>query len=306
MDKPNASSCFHFTKKFTTLKSILTDGLRFSCSFEKIPDFALMEMFYWGIDLSERDYNINLSGMIMPMICFCDIPLSRCKYHTKKYGQFGLGISKSFLCEMYGDSFNPVFYLRGERINYSFGLIPNEISFIFNDLKRKSEIAELIDDLKVSYFSHDSDLYYFFLLQLALCKPYDETDINGYYCFYDEREWRMFCLPKRISSDLDKYRIEKNWVKRYFEIREITPDRKELKARNTELWKNEFSYLRIPPEAWNAISHIVVKDEQQRLELYSFIKSATHLLGYEVSKNNKNKAVLITKIKTMKEINEDF
>lgn len=306
MYKPNASTCFHFTRKLLTLKSILTNGLRFSCSFEKIPDYASVEMFYWGTELSERNYNKNISGMIMPMICFCDIPLSRCKYHTKKYGNFGLGISKSFLCEMYKDSFNPVFYLNGERINYSFGLIPDEISFLFNDLKMNSAKAELIKDLKINYFSQESDLYYFFLLQLALCKPYEENDVNGRYCFYDEREWRMFCMPIQISSNTEKYKIEKEWIKKYFEIREISPDKTELMVRNTKLWDNEFSHLRILPKNWNVISHIIVKNERQRLELYYFIQEATHLLGYDIDRDDKRKAHLITKIKTMEEITSDF
>lgn len=75
----SASSLFHFTKKKDFLYGILDETFRLSYCRE---DFLIG---------GER-YSIRV-----PMVSFCDIPLSEIKNHIDSYGPYGLGLSKEWL-----------------------------------------------------------------------------------------------------------------------------------------------------------------------------------------------------------------
>jgi len=79
---------FHFTNSFEKLKGILKDGFKVSYVAE--------------ILLERKNY------YIAPMVCFCDIPLGGIKEHLHRYGDYGVGIHKSFFK---GTEVNPVFYI---------------------------------------------------------------------------------------------------------------------------------------------------------------------------------------------------
>lgn len=84
---------FHFTDSPKKLENILTEGFRAPYVLEQLPRKSL---FY-----------------IAPMVCFCDIPLGGIKVHLNRYGNYGLGIHKTF-CRK--GTINPVFYLHNPTI----------------------------------------------------------------------------------------------------------------------------------------------------------------------------------------------
>ncbi|MBC3272175.1 hypothetical protein HU765_19715 [Pseudomonas sp. SWRI81] len=77
--KPKSDNLFHFTKNIEFLKSILTNGL--------LPRYCLEDSRWLEVDRNFIAY---------PMICFCDIPISRISEHTNFYGQYGIGLTKKW------------------------------------------------------------------------------------------------------------------------------------------------------------------------------------------------------------------
>jgi hypothetical protein len=77
--KPKSDNLFHFTKNIDFLKSILLNG------------------FYPRYCLEDTKWlNTKYNFLGYPMICFCDIPISRISDHTAFYGDYGLGLTKSW------------------------------------------------------------------------------------------------------------------------------------------------------------------------------------------------------------------
>jgi Putative abortive phage resistance protein AbiGi, antitoxin len=77
--KPKSDNLFHFTRNLDRLKSILLDGFK--------PRYCLEDTRWLGLKWKFIAY---------PMICFCDIPISRITQHTDFYGDYGLGMSKDW------------------------------------------------------------------------------------------------------------------------------------------------------------------------------------------------------------------
>ena len=90
----HTDTLFHYTQKEDTLISILKDGFKFSYSKEDI----IHDVF-----------------LAIPMISFCDIPLSISSEHSKKYGKYAIGLSKKNLIRDYPEYLNPVNYIIGNQ-----------------------------------------------------------------------------------------------------------------------------------------------------------------------------------------------
>lgn len=83
-------SLFHFTKERDVLFSILKDGFWPRYCFEDIRWVSGTD-FYGG-----------------PMVCFCDIALSKLKNHTEFYGNYGIGMTKEWGEK---NGLNPLLYI---------------------------------------------------------------------------------------------------------------------------------------------------------------------------------------------------
>ena len=106
----NASSLFHFTKKKETLKSILSNGLRFSYAFESIsPQITANINYPSNPSIVEELYKDT--GVAIPMMSFCDIPITRTSSHMDHYGKYMIGFAKKLLTELYKPIINPVLYI---------------------------------------------------------------------------------------------------------------------------------------------------------------------------------------------------
>ena len=92
----SANTLLHFTRNAENLINILIDGFYPRCCMENL------EFIYnHGTD------QLATTGFAIPMVCFCDIPLSQISNHVEKYGGYALGLSKEW-----GESngINPVMY----------------------------------------------------------------------------------------------------------------------------------------------------------------------------------------------------
>lgn len=149
--KPRTKSLFHFTNSLQTLCSILEEGFW--------PRYC-NEYIGWVTDDPEF--------IGIPVVCFCDIPLSRLTEHTAFYGNFGIGMTQKWGID---NGLNPVFYISKD-------------STLFPPLKGLFENPHpKVDDSK------------FWVMQtLGYTKPLigkmkrgeDKIDKS----FYDECEWR--------------------------------------------------------------------------------------------------------------------
>ncbi len=72
------SDCFfHFTKSLGALQGILTGGFH--------PRYSLEDTSWVGFDYAAY-----------PMVCFCDIPISRISDHSAFYGEYGIGMTRDW------------------------------------------------------------------------------------------------------------------------------------------------------------------------------------------------------------------
>ena len=93
--KPKSNTLFHFTKSAETLKLILKNGFW--------PKFCLEDVSWLGYE--------KFDFIAYPMVCFCEIPLSRISEHINFYGEFGIGLSRHWA---ESNGLNPVFYITNE------------------------------------------------------------------------------------------------------------------------------------------------------------------------------------------------
>lgn len=282
MNPINASSLLHFTNSMDALKGILEKGFRFSYCCEKVSATINMnELHPEGANFFRPSPHIN-SHIAIPMICFCDIPLTRAKLHSDTYGKFIVGIDKDTAITVFKDSLNPVMYRNSMWIDYA-----------LSDL---SVIKAKIENIEGCYNYKRS------LNQLiGISKPYYGT-FKGIedYCYYDEREWRIL-----IPYD---YAEQTRWYWNLSE-EEFAVKKDEI---NKILHSSEYAYRGFTTDIDNEedfmqfITHIVVDTEANIPELVEFILNEEQpLFGYpKVSKRIRN--FLVSRITSFERIEKDY
>lgn len=288
MNPINASSLLHFTKYYSTLESILAKGFRFSYCCEYVnPSIVINELYpeiasYMRVNAEIKPY------IAIPMICFCDIPLTRAKRHSDFYGKFIIGIDKDFARTLYGDLLNPVIYRISDDFNYAL----NDLSVI-----------------KAKFFNQDEQSKDFYNVKrslnqiIGLTKQYS-GNFQGEerYCFYDEREWRIL-LP---------YDYDKN-VKWYWNV---NPKDFLLKKDdyNSILYKTPWAYRGFVQELdknneenfSKFITHIIVEEDKDIPKIVKFIlDKKQNLFGYNnISEDIRE--ILVSKVSSFNRIEKDF
>ena len=92
--KPKSHTLFHFTRSLDALKSILVSGFW--------PQYCMEDMSW------QNTPGINATFVAVPMVCFCDIPLSRIEEHVNFYGNFGIGMTRDWAVT---NGLNPLMYM---------------------------------------------------------------------------------------------------------------------------------------------------------------------------------------------------
>ncbi|MDW1822408.1 abortive infection system antitoxin AbiGi family protein [Vibrio sp. Vb1018] len=161
--KSKSASLFHFTPKMEYLISILKNGF--------YPRFCLEDSRL--MDWYAQDY------LAFPMVCFCDIPLSKISEHTDFYGSYGIGLKRNWGNEC---GLSPVIYAspKSQIVELASSLAHRMLI-----LEPQSEQAE--EDAKNL---------------LSLLKPVSGTMLidgkNESRDFYQENEWRF--VPKSRNA----------------------------------------------------------------------------------------------------------
>ena len=171
----STNSVIHYTERIDNLKSIINcEGFRLKYCLEELE-----------INL---DYPISSA---IPMISFCDIPLSEIKNHIDSYGSYGIGLSKIWAKK---NGLNPVLYLEKD----------SKISeHIKNQVERIMLSVEQVDEKK-KLTRPELELQEDMITYVSYCKNYEGKLIRGKvntenYRFYDEREWRYVGVNEQIA-----------------------------------------------------------------------------------------------------------
>lgn len=256
----SSNSIIHYTKELVRLESIIkSKGFRINYCSEKVNTRG------------GQSY-----AFAIPMVSFCDIPITEYKkhfYHTKGkklgyYGDYGIGLNKSWASK---NGLNPVVY-----IDYN--------SFTGTGLRKSVEyfINSKSSSLKVPVSNRDINE----LLQIALyAKNYQgELIIDGKiedkkYKFYDEREWRF--VPK--SSEIKNNEI-------LLDILQYEADKDKYNNAIEDCYLNFLL---------SDISYIIVNSESE-------IEQVVDLLQKETGKDEKLFKKIVTKIFTNEQVMADF
>lgn len=174
-----ANSLFHFTRKLETVTNILTSqSFRASYNIEDVSDFFPNER-YVGI----------------PMICFCDIPLKFISEHARRYGMYGIGLTKEWGILK---KVNPILYRTSPQVNEFFTAAISATNFSTTDSNALYSQAVIKDKiLRLSNYS----------------KSYELDGTSNYV----DREWRYVPASAEIPFLKSKAKsVRKDINRKYF------------------------------------------------------------------------------------------
>lgn len=196
----STNAFFHFTS-LDAVQNILINKFRPRASFEVLPPNYMnhIKQVYPHLDV----------GYLIPMVSFCDIPLSRVKDHVDYYCKNETGVISAYGIGMKKDwgirqGLNPLFYL-----NHNSTILEHFIG-VYNSLyaNRNSFFAK---QSGIGYVYGDSVFFdkipeedVKLIRVLALTKPYKGLQYRKLggenfteRVYYDEKEWRF--LPKNAG-----------------------------------------------------------------------------------------------------------
>ena len=190
------SSLFHFTKDPSVLLKILETGLS--------PNYCREDLSYF-----DREVNVGV-----PMISFCDIPLTRTSMFKARYGEYAIGLSKEWALNK---QINPILYVNDERILLSLGFMRNYYRTLDEEVKARGGSD---NSIPVNVFSQKSldgikafinrsnakDAVYSLMgyMKRYISKGPDGSDQSNYI----ENEWRYVATGEGIDWkwSLDEYK----------------------------------------------------------------------------------------------------
>ncbi|SFC41814.1 abortive infection system antitoxin AbiGi family protein [Clostridium uliginosum] len=170
--KQSANVLFKFMTDLKYLREILTNK-------------AIIPRYYEeSIEYLEVD---ELEKIVFPMVCFCDINVSRLSEHVEYYGKFGIGLNKEWGIK---EGVQCINYINAN------SAIRNDFTHIF-----AKAYNENVEDNNLEEYNN------YLLSNLLFMKPIvGEMFRNGKYDnknFTDEKEWRY--IPK--IDDTDKIQL---------------------------------------------------------------------------------------------------
>lgn len=301
----NSTSLFHYTKKFSVLKSIIKTGLRYSYSYE-----SLYNEFNLDDANSIVSTDANKSGVAIPMVCFCDIPILRAEQHKKKYGSYAIGLDKENLISVYKQTLNPINYISS---NNHYGMMKYFLNMNTLDLRceeiinmsKDEHYKQLIQEGNMKAIYEDAEYIkkidnivkkdFYTSTLLGFTKPYSYINEHGNeVCNYDEREWRIIIWDELHNETNWEWDISKEFFSSNYEIW------------NKEIEESEDNYIdgKYYKDINELIKHIIVNKDKEIVSLVRFIENSPAIFGCAITKDEK--ATLISKITSFERIKKDY
>ena len=276
MPSYRTSSLFHFTKEPGVLLRILETGL--------IPNYCREDLSY-----SDRTVNVGV-----PMISFCDIPLTRTSLFKARYGDYAIGLSKEWALK---NHINPILYVNDERILLSLGFLRAYKSSLDSEVKSRgggetSISINLFDPESLKGITafinrgNAKDAVYSFMgyMKRYISKGPDGSDQSNYI----ENEWRYVVTGEGIDWkwSLDEYMAWRG-----------NGDKPEpsdaLKAKKLTFNVGD-------------ITHIIVKTESEVHHIVDAILGMKNIGGLDGLLADDGRKLLLTKIISQEKIEKDF
>lgn len=274
---------FHYTHSLSVLEKILTEGFK--------PN-------YCGEKFNESDTDEFLVGV--PMVSFCDIPLTRTGSFVKRYGHYAVGLKKEWGERM---GINPILYATPNSTIISnlrqildlYNKKIDELKDVFN--KRGKEEDNNGEKLAVYAYKTSegkdciNDVNLFLEKDLLLKARLDlfgyTKSYNGYrklvaYNNYEENEWRYVNKKVKWFWGEDEYN-------RWRGDNAIKP------ASNLDILKFEVKDIKF----------IIIKNEDQISKMVNFIDKLV-VVGGGAAISQKDKDYLKTCIISIDRIGADF
>jgi Putative abortive phage resistance protein AbiGi, antitoxin len=247
----SANTLFHFTNSIDNLLDILRNEFR--------PRFCL-ENYNLLRRQASKDFGYEFA---VPLVCFCDLPLSQTASHLSVYGDYGIGMTKTW---GQWNGVTPVLYL------YSESLLMQRYEEMFKIAARADESKR--DRLSQALFDF-----------VCFIKPYEgdlwrESGMLANIRFYNEREWRF--VP--ILPD-DFYRTGMN--KSDFLNGEIR------NAANEKL--QQLSRISFEP---NDVKYLIVRREDEIVSLITQVEQIKGKYSWEEVKLVTSRVMSAEQIKT--------
>lgn len=301
-NKINASSLCHFTGRFDVLQKIIKNGIRFSFAFEKLSP-ATIANFEYPSNSQLVSHIYENAGVAIPMVSFCDIPITRAAEHISKYGQYMVGLNKELIIELYNKIINPVFYIYSDNLHHAI----DDISHVYAEAtnQQMQEVIKRGKGIKVFTIETAEEIVKEIIKEcpysnrkfsaqfiVGLSKPCYSKD--GKVCYYDEREWRTF-WPDKMTK-----KTEWKWGITYEDYSSNKNDW------NKELASDETNYITIPEGfLYFGITHIVVKNDDQIPRMIDFIMNSQTLFG-QTNVSKSERLILVSKITSFERVALDY
>ena len=229
----SANTLFHFTNRLENLLGILTN--------EFCPRFCLEDFNFLQKKDAERD---DVLEWAVPMVCFCDLPLSQLGFHLSVYGDYGIGMSKEWGMKK---GISPILYV------YQESLFVLQIGNLMAHAVAKKDDSDLSEKMVENIHGLTSFI-----------KPYEgpfwrPSGTLPKVRFYNEREWRF--VPQLQGNSF----MEKNDFL----------DAEKLREENTKIAKAKISF---EP---NDIRYLIVRTEAEIVPLVNRIREIKGRYSYD-------------------------
>lgn len=268
----SSATLFHFTRSLETLRKILGGGFK--------PFYSSEDLTMFGVS--------ECPGI--PLVSFCDIPLSQAKRHVADYGRYAIGLKKKWGMTR---NISPVHYI------YEGSMCARVIAEIYQSLPRE---AFYVDCTCMKFNTRTAMFFY--------GKPYrgqlrrkdtatGEIVDKGEVSFYDEREWRYVPFADQTIKGVEEGPAD---------VRAMLSEREYAKSEMLDQASTSLhNHYRLKFGAEDA-RYLIVDNEAEIPELVDFIYSVRG--NYENSELGScpldEKKRLTTRVISMQQIEQDF
>ncbi|MBI1910369.1 MAG: hypothetical protein HYS21_00020 [Deltaproteobacteria bacterium] len=250
MSTISSDTLFHFTGSAEDLINIFRNEFYPRYSLETVRELA----------------NGKKVDIAVPMVCFCDIPLSKIKNHLSTYGYYGIGMSKEWAKKV---KLNPVLYLR------SGSDLEKYLKILLIDLVKKDKMEK---EIGAALKAATNLLGYIKLYEGDFLR--NDTVIKNVK-FYNEREWRY--VPEMPGEELP------------FLLREEFENPVTRAQENVKLQSTKLSFE--PKD----IKYVIVKEEK---EILAMMRALQQIKSKKYDKDTVE--LLTSRIITSEQITKDF
>ena len=278
-----SSSLIHFTEKIEYLQGIIENGFRYSYCNEVYPVALVNNIINKG-NSDFEPHNIlaptEIHGnVLILMVSFCDIPLTRSEVHAKKYGFYGVGIDRELARTIYSNLM-PVQYISSRR--YSIAL--NELSVLF--VESNGDNDQITNSIK---------------LIIGNTKGYTTIYKGKEVLCYEEREWRVI----HSDDELTPWGWGVNDEQSKNEYNERLHSNSDLSYLSFINVDDNVSKKIVDDYLDKLITHIIVKNDNEIPIMAKYIMGENNkFFGYNISHDCR--LSLVSRINSFERISKDY